>query len=81
MAFSTGASNKLASSAILKEVAALHVTVAHGNVALGSVSTQVAALRRLLLQRHSADSEEANSWGAVRTVSFIITSIPVNLDQ
>ena len=68
VAFSTGAANKLAPSAVLQDVAALHVTLVHGNAALpGSVSTHVAILRRLLLQKQS-EHGEADWWGAVREV-------------
>ncbi len=46
VAFSTGSPHKLAPGAVLQDVAALHV--AAGSSAL-SVSTQIAALRNLLL--------------------------------
>lgn len=46
--FSTGAENKLQTGAILKEVTGLHLAVRHFGVP--SVSTQIAALRRLLLR-------------------------------
>ena len=79
VAFSTGAANKLAPSAVLQDVAALHVTLVHGNAALpGSVSTHVAALRRLLLQKQS-EHGEADWWGAVREVSFsTVLGVKVN---
>ncbi|EPQ57395.1 carbohydrate esterase family 9 protein [Gloeophyllum trabeum ATCC 11539] len=47
VAFSTGAAHKLEKGAVVQDVAALHVSVGHGG-AIPSVSTQVAALRRLL---------------------------------
>ncbi len=48
VAFSTGAVSGLAKGAIIQDVAALHFTMAHGMRA--SVSTQIAALRRILLE-------------------------------
>lgn len=50
-AFSLGAAHKLAKGAVLQDVAAFHVSVGHLGVA-PSVSTQIAALRRLLLAPH-----------------------------
>ncbi|TFK54416.1 composite domain of metallo-dependent hydrolase [Heliocybe sulcata] len=47
VAFSTGAGHKLEKGAVVQDVAAVHVSVGHGS-AYPSVSTQVAALRRLL---------------------------------
>ncbi|KAF8584419.1 carbohydrate esterase family 9 protein [Ramaria rubella] len=47
-AFSTGAEHALARGAIVQEVAALHVVVGHGGIA--SVGTEVAVLRRLLME-------------------------------
>ncbi|KAF5363169.1 hypothetical protein D9758_008331 [Tetrapyrgos nigripes] len=46
--FSTGASNRLARGAVLQDVVALHVAVTMGSESV-SVSTQIAALRKLLL--------------------------------
>ena len=46
-AFSLGAEHKLAEGAVLQEVTALHVSIGYGGKA--SVSTQIAALRKLLL--------------------------------
>ncbi|KDQ57533.1 hypothetical protein JAAARDRAFT_267221 [Jaapia argillacea MUCL 33604] len=46
--FSLGSRNKLGRGAVIQEIAALHVSLGHGR-AFPSVSTQVAALRRLLL--------------------------------
>ncbi|KAI0030405.1 carbohydrate esterase family 9 protein [Vararia minispora EC-137] len=48
-AFSTGAAHKLAPGAVLQEMTGLHVTVAHLGPGTPSISTQVAALRALLL--------------------------------
>lgn len=47
VAFNTGAKNGLQDGAILQEVASLHVALGKGDTA--SVSTEVAALRHLLL--------------------------------
>jgi hypothetical protein len=46
--FSTGAAHKLESGAVIQDVAALHVQIRHSNIA-PSVSTQIAALRNILL--------------------------------
>jgi hypothetical protein len=48
--FSTGAAHKLEKGAVLKEETAVHMYVHH--VGLPSVSTQIAALRKLLLAPH-----------------------------
>ncbi|KAF7312052.1 Carbohydrate esterase family 9 protein [Mycena indigotica] len=47
VSFSLAASNKLEPGAVLHEVTALHTTVSH--LVSGSISTQIAVLRRLLL--------------------------------
>ena len=46
-AFSTGSLNKLEDGAVVQDVAAVHVSLSHGDSP--SVSTEIAALRRLLL--------------------------------
>ena len=46
--FSTGAAHKLADGAVMQEVTALHVSVGHF-ASRPSISTQIAALRNLLL--------------------------------
>jgi len=46
--FSTGAQHKLAEGAVIQDVTALHVSVRHFGAP--SISTQIAALRRLLLE-------------------------------
>ncbi|GLB37488.1 putative carbohydrate esterase family 9 protein [Lyophyllum shimeji] len=51
-AFSTGAAHKLAKGAVVQEVAALHVAVGSSSA---SISTQIAALRRLLLGNGEGD--------------------------
>ncbi|SJL07643.1 uncharacterized protein ARMOST_10993 [Armillaria ostoyae] len=52
--FSTGAEHKLKNGAVLQEVTALHVAVRHFGTP--SISTQIAALRRLLLGPYEGDS-------------------------
>lgn len=47
-AFATGAGHKLEKGAVVKDVAALHVRISHISPS-PSISTQIAALRRLLL--------------------------------
>jgi hypothetical protein len=48
VSFSTGAAHKLADGAVIQEVTALHVSVGHFGIR-PSISTQIAALRDLLL--------------------------------
>ena len=59
VAFSLGAAHKLEQGAVVADVAALHVTIAHGDVP--SVSTEIAALRRVLLNPPEGD---AGKWYA-----------------
>jgi hypothetical protein len=47
--FSTGAKHKLADGAVIQEVTALHFSVGHFG-SRPSISTQIAVLRRLLLE-------------------------------
>ncbi|KAI0769727.1 hypothetical protein BD413DRAFT_613748 [Trametes elegans] len=49
-AFSTGAAHRLARGAVLRDVVAVHASLGHGDAG-ASVSTKVAALRRLLVER------------------------------
>jgi hypothetical protein len=60
--FSTGAAHKLESGAVIQDVAALHVQIRHSNIA-PSVSTQIAALRNILL-----DDEGDNMFSEVAKV-------------
>ncbi|KAH8116655.1 composite domain of metallo-dependent hydrolase [Phellopilus nigrolimitatus] len=53
-AFGLGAAHKLESDALVQEVAAVHVTIGHSGSS-ASVSTQIAALRRLLLEPAPGD--------------------------
>jgi hypothetical protein len=55
VAFSLGALHKLEEGAIVDNVAALHVSIGHGDVP--SVSTEIAALRRILLHPPKGDGE------------------------
>ncbi|OBZ68120.1 hypothetical protein A0H81_11871 [Grifola frondosa] len=50
-AFSTGANHKLEVGALIQDVGALHVRVHHFGLAGPSVSTQIAALRNILLSK------------------------------
>lgn len=50
--FSTGAAHRLENGAVIQDVAALHVQIGHSNKG-PSVSTQIAALRNMLLGAHS----------------------------
>lgn len=52
-AFSTGAAHALQEGAVIQDVAALHVNVGHSPSRSPSVSSQIAALRRLLLDAAS----------------------------
>ncbi|KAI0690099.1 hypothetical protein BC835DRAFT_1281669 [Cytidiella melzeri] len=54
-AFALGSENKLEEGAVVREVVAMHVTLAHGDVP--SVSTEIAALRRLILRPPSGEAE------------------------
>lgn len=53
-AFSLGARNKLERGALVSDAAALHVGIVHGDVP--SVSTEIAALRHVLLHPPLGDS-------------------------
>ena len=69
-AFALGAPHKLARGAVVQEVAAVHVSMAHG--ARTGVSTEVATLRQYLL---SPPGGEAGKWFAevvdVRMLLFV----------
>lgn len=56
-AFSTGSLSKLEQGAVVEAETAIHVSLAHGD--LPSVSTEIAALRRLLLFAGSKDGDES----------------------
>ncbi|KAF6761161.1 amidohydrolase [Ephemerocybe angulata] len=61
--FSTGASSRLEGGAVIQEITAVHVAVRH--FGKPSISTQVAALRRLL--QGKADGAAGHYFGLVRT--------------
>ena len=64
-AFSTGAGHKLARGALVQDAGAVHVAI--HQVGSPSVSTQIAALRHLLLGETTGDVKE---WfGKIKTVS------------
>ncbi|KAJ3553840.1 hypothetical protein NM688_g3408 [Phlebia brevispora] len=56
-AFSTGSLHKLEQGAIVQKTAAVHVSLAHGDVP--SVSTEIAVLRRLLLSAARGTGDES----------------------
>ena len=68
-AFSTGAEGKLEKGAIVKDAVALHVCVSMSGSA--SVSTQIAALRKLLLPPAGKRNEFAASVVQVCTASSL----------
>ncbi|KAI0630254.1 hypothetical protein C8Q77DRAFT_1137203 [Trametes polyzona] len=54
VAFTPGASHRFARGALVRDVVAVHVTIGHGDPG-PSVSTKIAALRRLLTERVEGD--------------------------
>lgn len=62
--FSTGAAHKLEKGAVLQDAVALHFAIQQFGTP--SVSTQIAALRKLLLDKHSG--EFADAYESVQTV-------------
>ncbi|KJA29058.1 hypothetical protein HYPSUDRAFT_211640 [Hypholoma sublateritium FD-334 SS-4] len=63
--FNLGAGNKLDEGAVVQDVTAVHVSLHHSEIGKPSVSTQIAVLRRLLLQPMDGDIGE---WfGQVKT--------------
>ncbi|KAL5535125.1 hypothetical protein ACEPAF_3219 [Sanghuangporus sanghuang] len=56
-AFSLGSAHKLEKGALVQNAVAVHVAIGH-SVASGSVSTQIAALRHLLLDPHTGNMEK-----------------------
>jgi hypothetical protein len=72
-AFSTGAAHKLDDRAVLKSIAAFHTSIRH--VGLPSVSSQIAALRNLLLDGPS------EGWsGKVIKVRLILPILALYID-
>ncbi|KAF8523832.1 hypothetical protein JB92DRAFT_3140680 [Gautieria morchelliformis] len=63
VAFNTGAKNALQDSAVVQEVASLHVGLRKGDTA--SVSTEIAALRNLLLSGKAASAFTAAAQGDI----------------
>ena len=70
VAFSTGAAHKLQRGAVIQDITAMHVSVGHysSSGSEGSISTQIAALRRLLLGTAEQNGEEGYWWSRVREV-------------
>jgi uncharacterized OsmC-like protein len=54
-AFAVGANNALEKNAIIQDEVALHVTISRQSTRRPSVSTQIAALRRILFDGHFFD--------------------------
>lgn len=67
-AFGLGVAHKLQPGAVVQDVAAVHVTVGHFG-RTPSISTQIAALRRLLLE--SGEGETGEWFGRVAKVSYL----------
>lgn len=85
--FSLGAAHKLEFGAVLQETTALHVTVRHFG-SKPSISTQIAALRRMLLAAASSvaanetplrSSEQARLWVDVVKVGYSSSTQNANL--
>lgn len=68
--FSTGAAHSLEKGAVLEDVTALHITIGHSSPT-PSVSTQVAALRRLL--QGEAKGGLGDAFGDVVNVSHLFS--------
>lgn len=66
-AFSTGAAHRLEDGAVIQDVAALHVQIGHSNQG-PSVSTQIAALRNMLLGDKSSTRFAKVAKGAIPLV-------------
>ncbi|KAF9227423.1 carbohydrate esterase family 9 protein [Gyrodon lividus] len=67
-AFSTGASHALQEGAVIQEIAALHINIGYSRSGFPSVSTQIAALRRLLLGSVSATPFDLAAKGEIPVV-------------
>jgi hypothetical protein len=80
--FQTGATHGLEEGAIVKEVTALHVTVAHaapwaGNTGWPAVSVQIAALRKLLTGNETDESGKYFAKAAQVIFSSFLVKLPV----
>lgn len=67
--FSTGAAHRLEDGAVIQDVAALHVQIGHSNRG-PSVSTQIAALRNILL-----GDKSSTTFAEVAKVCFYLSSM------
>lgn len=63
--FSLGAEHKLQTGAVIQETTAFHVAVRHFGARGPSVSTQIAALRQMLLPGASSSSASPESQASV----------------
>lgn len=80
VAFSLGTPHKLAKGSIVQEVTALHVRVDHNNAARGlSVSTEIAALRKVLMNGEGWFGKVAKVSLVVVYRSFVLRSHVVDL--
>lgn len=70
--FSLGALNKLDDGAVIQEVTGMHVAVRYFGKSTPSVSTQIAALRRLLLGK--TDGASGRAFQQVREVRLKATN-------
>ncbi|KAH7911300.1 composite domain of metallo-dependent hydrolase [Hygrophoropsis aurantiaca] len=61
----TGAAHKLEKGAVIQDVAAIHIAIGHGGL---SISTQIAALRRILLDSHGHAQFSALAKGGIPLV-------------
>ena len=71
VSFNLGAGNKLDEGAVVQDVTAVHVSLHHSETGKPSVSTQIAVLRRLLLQ--PSDGDIGEWFGQVKAVRSIVS--------
>jgi hypothetical protein len=60
--FSTGAQHRLEKGAVIQDVTGLHVSITHTYSGTPSVSSQIAALRRLLLESSGNKTSGTDYW-------------------
>lgn len=69
IAFSLGVTHKLEQGAVVQEVTGVHVSIRHRQFSKLSISTQIAALRKLLL-----DSQQNSAGGWFKRVTAVCLS-------
>lgn len=74
-AFSTGAAHALEEGAVIQDIAALHVAIGHQGSRSPSVSSQIAALRHLLL-----DADDGTPFDRAAEVKLPKLFIPSRLN-